>query len=99
MGNTTRETENTQGLKYNEQRVVICGYEVEARDRHFIMAQTAERAWKGVRTLQEEKENICRDFTRCLCRAETLIDIVSNQKDTNPTYQDLLDIMAVRVGP
>ena len=60
-------------MKYNEQRVVINGYEVEARDRHFIMAQTAERARKGVRTHQEEKENICRDFTKCL--AETLQNV------------------------
>jgi hypothetical protein len=47
---------------------------------------------------QEGKEVIRRRFTTCLGRAEALLDIVSEQDGTNPTYPDLLDIMDLRSG-
>jgi hypothetical protein len=47
---------------------------------------------------QEGKEVIRRRFTTCLGRAEALLDIVSEQDGTNPTYPDLLDIMNLQSG-
>ncbi len=47
---------------------------------------------------QEGKKVIQRHFTTCLGRAAALLDIVSEQDGTNPTYPDLLDIMNLRSG-
>jgi hypothetical protein len=47
---------------------------------------------------QEEKEVIRRRFTTCLGRAAALLDVVSKQDGTNPTYPDLLDIMSLWSG-
>jgi hypothetical protein len=46
----------------------------------------------------EEQDYYRRHFAACLGKAEELLEIVSNQGDTNPTYSDLLDIMALRSG-
>ena len=47
---------------------------------------------------REEKEVIRRRFMMCLSRAAELLDVVSRQDGTNPTYPDLLDIMSLRSG-
>ena len=47
---------------------------------------------------QEGKEVIRRRFTTCLGRAAALLNVVSRQDCTNPTYPDLLDIMSLRSG-
>ena len=47
---------------------------------------------------REEKEVICRRFRRCLGRAALLLDVMSGQDCTDPTYSDLLDIMSLRSG-
>ena len=62
------------------------------------MAQSATRAWKGIRTHWEEKEYYRRRFSTCLDRAKAVIEVVSNQNGSSLTYPDLLDIMALRSG-
>ena len=47
---------------------------------------------------REEKEVIRRRFRNCLGRAKSLLDIMSRQTCTDPTYSDLLDIMSLRTG-
>jgi hypothetical protein len=49
-------------------------------------------------TRWEEKGYYRRHFAACLGKAEELLEIVSNQSDTNPIYSDLQDIMALRSG-
>ena len=56
------------------------------------MAHSARRTWKEDESRQEEREGICRRLTTCLGRAVALLDVVSRQDSTNPTYPDLLDI-------
>ena len=56
------------------------------------MAQSATRAWKGIRTHWEEKEYYRGRFSTCLDRAEAVIEVISNQNGSSLTYPDLLDI-------
>jgi hypothetical protein len=69
------------------------------------MAQSAKRHLPvdeahrlQLRTHWEERDYYRQHFAVCLGKAEELIKIVSNQRDTNPTYSDLQDIMALRSG-
>ena len=44
------------------------------------------------------KEVIRRRFRKCLGRAKQLLNVMSIQTCTDPTYLDLLDIMGLRSG-